>query len=52
MPVLNENSYNVKLCAKNKWSIVISNFCSEEIIENHIYYLENSSLSEEEAYKK
>ena len=53
MPVLNENSYNVKLCAKNKWSIVISNFCSEEIIENHISnYLENSSLSEEEAYKK
>lgn len=53
MPALNENSYNVKLCAKNKWSIVISNFCSEEIIENHISnYLENSSLSEEEAYKK
>ena len=53
MPALNENSYNVKLCAKNEWSIVISNFCSEEIVENHISnYLENSNLSEEEAYKK
>ena len=53
MPALNQNSYNVKLCAKNKWSIMISNFCSEEIIDNHILnYLENSSLSEDEAYKK
>ena len=53
MPALNENSYNVKLCAKNNWSIVISNFCSEEIIENHIAnYLENSTLEEDEAYKK
>lgn len=53
MPALNENSYNVKLCAKNGWSIVISNFCSEEIIDNHISnYLDNSSLPEEEAYKK
>ena len=53
MPALNENSYNVKLCAKNKWSIMISNFCSEEIIDNHISsYLEHSSLNEDEAYKK
>ena len=36
MPALGANSYNVKMCAKRKWSIVISNFCSEEIIENHI----------------
>ena len=53
MPALNENSYNVKLCAKNNWSIVISNFCSEKIIDNHISsYLENSSLDEENALKK
>jgi len=53
MPALNANSYNVKLCAKNKWSIVISNFCSEEIIDNHISsYLENSPLDTKEAYKK
>ena len=36
MPALGKNSYNVELCAKNKWSIVISNFCSDELIENHI----------------
>ena len=53
MPVLNPNSYNVKLCAKNNWSIVISNFCSEEIIDNHINnYLDNSKLDRKEAFKK
>ena len=53
MPALNENSYNVKLCAKNNWSIMISNFCSERIIDNHISnYLANSNLEEDEAYKK
>ena len=53
MPALNENSYNVKLCAKNKWSIVISNFCSEEIIENHIEnYIKHSPLSQDDAFKK
>ena len=53
MPALNKNSYNVKLCAKNQWSIVVSNFCSEEIIDNHIKnYLEHSDLNEEEALKK
>tara|TARA_B100001540_G_C15767467_1_gene624668 strand:- start:178 stop:1218 length:1041 start_codon:yes stop_codon:yes gene_type:complete len=53
MPALNKNSYNVKLCAKNQWSIVISNFCSESIIENHIKnYLNNSPLNEKEALKK
>ena len=45
MPALNKNSYNVKLCAKNEWGIVISNFCSDEIIDNHIEnYLEHSKL--------
>jgi hypothetical protein len=53
MPVLNPNSYNVKLCAKNNWSIVISNFCSAEIIDNHINnYLDNSKLDRKEAFKK
>jgi len=53
MPALNKNSYNVKLCAKNKWSIVISNFCSDEIIENHIEsYIKESPLGEDEAFKK
>ena len=37
MPVLNPNSYNVKLCAKNNWSIVISNFCSEEILNFNFF---------------
>ena len=51
MPALNEKFLQRKI--KNEWSIVISNFCSEEIVENHISnYLENSNLSEEEAYKK
>ncbi len=53
MPALNKNSYNVKLCAKNQWSIVISNFCSEDIIDNHINnYLEHSELEKNEALKK
>ena len=53
MPALNKNSYNVKVCAKNNWNIVISNFCSQEIIDNHIEnYLEYSNLSQEEALKK
>ena len=53
MPVLNPNSYNVKLCAKNNWSIVISNFCSDEVIDNHINnYLDNSKLDRNEAFKK
>ncbi len=53
MPALNKNSYNVKLCARNKWSIIISNFCCEEIIENHIEnYIKESPLNETEALKK
>ena len=53
MPALNKNSYNVKLCARNKWSIVISNFCCEEIIDNHIEnYIKESPLNENEAFKK
>jgi len=53
MPALGENSYNVKVCAKKNWSIVISNFCSNEIIENHIEnYLKYSSLRKPEALKK
>ena len=38
MPALNKDSFNVKICAKNKWSIMISNFCSDDIIENHLEY--------------
>ena len=53
MPALNYNSKNVKICAKNKWSIVISNFCKDSIIENHIEnYLKHSDLSTNEALKK
>jgi hypothetical protein len=53
MPALNYNSKNVKVCAKNQWSIVISNFCKESIVENHIEnYLKNSSLRRENALKK
>ncbi len=53
MPALGKNSFNVKLCAKNEWSIVISNFCSDEIVENHIEnYLSLSKLKKEEALKK
>jgi hypothetical protein len=53
MPALNYNSKNVKICAKNKWSIVISNFCKESIVENHIEnYLKYSKLNASEAIKK
>jgi hypothetical protein len=53
MPAFNYNSKNVKICAKNEWSIVISNFCKESVVENHIdNYLKNSSLSREKAIKK
>ena len=53
MPALGKNSFNVKLCAKNKWSIVISNFCSDDVIENHIEnYLKYSKLNKRAALKK
>lgn len=53
MPALNKNSYNVKLCAKNNWSIAISNFCSDDIVENHIEsYLKHSRLKKKEALKR
>ena len=53
MPVLGENSYNLKICAQNNWSIVISNFCSQSLVEHHISkYLEYSSLSRTKALKK
>jgi hypothetical protein len=53
MPALGQNSYNVKLCAKNNWSIMISNFCSDEIIHNHIdRYLTYSKLKKSDALKK
>ncbi len=53
MPALNRDSYNVKICAEKNWSIVISNFCSEEIIDNHIdNYLKYSNLNREEALQK
>ena len=53
MPALNKNSRNVKLCAQKGWSIVISNFCSESIIENHVKnYIENSPLEKKSALKK
>lgn len=53
MPALNYNSKNVIICAKNKWSIVISNFCKESVVQNHIEnYLKHSSLSANEAIKK
>jgi alkanesulfonate monooxygenase SsuD/methylene tetrahydromethanopterin reductase-like flavin-dependent oxidoreductase (luciferase family) len=53
MPALNKNSYNVKICAENNWNIVISNFCSHEIIDNHIdSYIKHSKLKKKEALKK
>ncbi len=53
LPALNPNSQNVKTAAKNKWSIVISNFCSEDVVENHISsYIKNSPLSKKRALKK
>ncbi len=53
MPALNKNSYNVQLCAKNNWSIVISNFCSNDLVDNHINnYLKYSNLEKKEALKK
>ena len=53
MPALNKDSYNVKLCAKNNWSIVISNFCSNDLVDNHISnYLKHSKLKKKDALKK
>tara|TARA_Y200000002_G_scaffold374994_1_gene376572 strand:- start:204 stop:1250 length:1047 start_codon:yes stop_codon:yes gene_type:complete len=53
MPALGKGSYNVKMCAKNKWSIAISNFCSDEIVKDHIEnYLNNSPLEKKDALKK
>ena len=53
MPALNKDSYNVRICAENNWSIVISNFCSDYIVDNHINnYLKYTKLNRKEALKK
>jgi len=53
MPALNQNSHNVKVCAENNWMLAISNFCCDEVIDNHINnYLKYSSLNKKEALKK
>lgn len=53
MPVLGYDSYNVKICAQQNWSIVISNFCSQELVEHHIQkYIDYSDLNREKALKK
>ena len=53
MPALNPNSRNVINCAKKGWGIVISNFCGEKVIANHIQsYLKNTKLKKNEALKK
>ena len=53
IPALNPNSGNVKNAARNKWSIVISNFCSKDVIKNHIEnYISSSPLNRKNALKK
>jgi hypothetical protein len=53
LPALNPNSNNVKIASKNSWSIVISNFCSDDVVKNHIdNYLFHSPLSKKNALKK
>ena len=53
MPALNPNSRNVISCAKKGWGIVISNFCDEKVIENHILsYLKHTKLDKKQALKK
>jgi len=53
IPALNPNSKNVKNAAINKWSIVISNFCSEDVVKNHVQnYISNSQLNKKNALKK
>ena len=53
MPALNQGSYNVEICSKNCWSIVISNFCSEKIVKDHINrYIKFSPLDKKSALKK
>ena len=42
----------MKVCAKNNWSIAISNFCSDEIIYDHIKnYLKYSNLNKKKLKK-
>lgn len=53
IPALNPNSRNVKNAAAKKWTIVISNFCSVDVVKNHVEnYLSNSPLSKKQALKK
>ena len=53
LPALNPNSNNVKASAKNLWSIVISNFCSDDVVKNHIdSYLHHSPLKKKDALNK
>ncbi len=53
MPALNPNSKNVINCAKKGWGIVISNFCEESVVANHIQnYLKYSKHKKKTALSK
>ena len=36
IPALNPDSRNVKNAAIKKWTIVISNFCTQDVVRNHV----------------
>jgi hypothetical protein len=53
MPALGKDSKNVEVSAKNKWSILSSNFCDLKIMKNHIEkYIEHSGLEKKRAMQK
>ena len=53
MPVLGEKSKNIQFCGKNRFSIVLSNFCSNHLLKKQIsFYSENSDLSKQQISDK
>ncbi len=53
IPALNPDSRNVKNAAIKKWTIVISNFCTQDVVRNHVEnYISNSPLARKDALKK
>ena len=53
LPILSKNSHNIKVCSKNNWSFLSSNFCCEEILKSHISsYIENSKKNQKKIINK
>ncbi len=53
LPILAKNSYSLKTCIQNNWSFISSNFCSENILKEHIKnYINGSKINKSKIKNK